>query len=170
MHTSTTFQQYFLLFLWSSLPPSPLFTASVLYFFSFHPSFFLSPSIQFVLPHFFLLLCLIAQSCSTLCNPMDCSPWGSSVRGEFFRQEYWSGLPCPLPRDPPNPGIKTRFPALRVDSLPSEPRGKPSLAVGVYKRTMQTQDCWLRFCGLKEVDWFNYSPKSNPGMGTGKKY
>ena len=24
----------------------------------------------------------------------------------FFRQEYWSGLPCPSPRDLPNPGIK----------------------------------------------------------------
>ena len=24
----------------------------------------------------------------------------------FSRQEYWSGLPCPLPGDLPNPGIK----------------------------------------------------------------
>ena len=24
----------------------------------------------------------------------------------FFWQEYWSGLPCPPPRDLPNPGIK----------------------------------------------------------------
>ena len=24
----------------------------------------------------------------------------------FFRQRYWSGLPCPPPRDLPNPGIK----------------------------------------------------------------
>ena len=24
---------------------------------------------------------LVAQSCSTLCNPMDCSPSGSSVHG-----------------------------------------------------------------------------------------
>ena len=27
------------------------------------------------------VLCLVAQSCPTLCNPMDCSPSGSSVRG-----------------------------------------------------------------------------------------
>ena len=26
-------------------------------------------------------LCLVAQSCPTLCNPMDCSPPGSSVHG-----------------------------------------------------------------------------------------
>jgi len=25
---------------------------------------------------------------------------------EFFRQQYWSGLPFPSPRDIPNPGIK----------------------------------------------------------------
>ena len=24
----------------------------------------------------------------------------------FYRQEYWSGLPCPPPGDPPDPGIK----------------------------------------------------------------
>ena len=30
------------------------------------------------------------------------------------------------PRDLPNPGIEPRSPALQVDSLPSEPTGKPS--------------------------------------------
>ena len=25
----------------------------------------------------------------------------------FSRQEYWSGLPCPPPRDLPNPGIES---------------------------------------------------------------
>ena len=27
----------------------------------------------------------------------------------FFRQEYWSGLPCPHPGDIPDPGIKPAF-------------------------------------------------------------
>ena len=44
---------------------------------------------------------------------------------EFFRQEYWSGLPFPSPGDLPNPGIKPRSPALQTDSLPSELPGKP---------------------------------------------
>ena len=35
------------------------------------------------------------QSCSTLCNPIDGSPSGSSSLG-FSRQEYWSGLPFPF--------------------------------------------------------------------------
>ena len=37
---------------------------------------------------------------------------------EFFRQEYWSGLPFPPPGDLPNPGIKPGFPVLQADSLP----------------------------------------------------
>ena len=40
--------------------------------------------------------CLVAQSCLTLCNPMDCNP-PASLSTEFSRQEYWSGLPCPPP-------------------------------------------------------------------------
>ena len=42
----------------------------------------------------------------------------------FFREEYWSRLPCPSPGDP-NSGIKPASPALQVDSLPTEPPGKP---------------------------------------------
>ena len=41
-------------------------------------------------------------------------------------QEYWSGLPCSSPGDLPNPGIKSRSPKLQVDSLLSEPPGKPT--------------------------------------------
>ena len=41
--------------------------------------------------------CLVAQSCLTLCNPMDYNP-PASLSTEFSRQEYWSGLPCPPPR------------------------------------------------------------------------
>ena len=48
---------------------------------------------------------LVAQSCPTLCNPMDCSHQIPLSMG-FSRQEYWSGLPCPPPGDLPDPGIK----------------------------------------------------------------
>ena len=41
----------------------------------------------------------------------------------FSRQEYWSGLPYPLPGDLPNPGIKPRFPTLQAVSLLTEPPG-----------------------------------------------
>ena len=51
-----------------------------------------------------------AQSCPTLCDPMNCSPPGSSVHG-ISRQEYWSGLPCPTPGNLLNPGIEPASPA-----------------------------------------------------------
>ena len=46
------------------------------------------------------------QSCPTLCDPKDYSSPGFSVHG-FSRQEYWSGLPFPSPRDLPDPGNQT---------------------------------------------------------------
>ena len=47
----------------------------------------------------------VAQLCLTPCDPMDCSPPGSSVHG-IFQEEYWNGLPCPPPGDLPDPVIK----------------------------------------------------------------
>ena len=65
----------------------------------------------------------VTQSCPTLCDPVDCS-LQASLSLEFSRQEHWSGLPCPPPGDFPDPGLKSRSPALQADSLPSEPLGK----------------------------------------------
>ena len=55
---------------------------------------------------------------------------------EFSRQEYWSGWPFPYPGDLPDPGIESQPPALLVDSLPSEPPGKPSSALMEGQRRM----------------------------------
>ena len=41
------------------------------------------------------------------------------------RQEDWSGLPFAPPGDLPDPGIKPGSLVLQVDSLLSEPPGKP---------------------------------------------
>ena len=49
-------------------------------------------------------LVLVTQSCPALCNPMDCTPPGSTVHGLF--QARIHGLPFPSPEDLPNPGIK----------------------------------------------------------------
>ena len=53
---------------------------------------------------------------------------------EFFRQEYWNGLPLLPSEDLPDPGIKPASlasPALQADSLPAEPSGKPPFISGV---------------------------------------
>ena len=70
-------------------------------------------------------MCLLAQLCPTLYDPMDCSPPGSSVHGDSPGQEYWSGLPCHPPGDLPKPGMEPRSPELQADSILSEPPGKP---------------------------------------------
>ena len=47
---------------------------------------------------------------------------------EFSRQEYWSGLPFPIPGDLPHPGIKPMSPSLLVGRfLTTEPTGKPNI-------------------------------------------
>ena len=43
----------------------------------------------------------------------------------FSWQEYWSGLPFPVPGDFPHPGIKLMSPALADGSFTAEPPGKP---------------------------------------------
>ena len=48
----------------------------------------------------------VAQSCPTLCNPMDCIARQAPLSMGFFRQEYWSGLPCPPTGDLSDSGIK----------------------------------------------------------------
>ena len=51
----------------------------------------------------------------------------------FSRQEYWSGLSFPSPRDLPDTGIEPRSPALQSGSLPSEPLGKPNSFLRIVK-------------------------------------
>ena len=67
---------------------------------------------------------IVAQSCLTLCDPMDCSPSDSSVHG-ILQARRWSGLPFPPPGDPSNPGVEPGSPASQADWLSSEPPGKP---------------------------------------------
>ena len=43
----------------------------------------------------------------------------------FPRQEQWSGLPFPSPKDLPNPGIEPRSPAWQVGSSPLNHQGSP---------------------------------------------
>ena len=65
----------------------------------------------------YICVCLVAQSCLTLCDPMGCSPPGSSVLWRilrFPRQEYWNVLPCPLSGVLPNPGIPPKPPKSQV--------------------------------------------------------
>ena len=46
------------------------------------------------------------QSCPTPCETVWTAACQAPLSMGFSRQEYWSGLPCPLPRDLPDPGIE----------------------------------------------------------------
>ena len=55
------------------------------------------------------MLCLAAQLCLTLCDPMAGALSGTLSMG-FSRQDYWSGLPCSPSGDPPDSEIKPMSP------------------------------------------------------------
>ena len=59
-----------------------------------------------------LSLCLVAQLCSTLCNPMDYSLPGSSVHEDSPGKNTGVGGRSPFssPGDLPNPGIEPGLP------------------------------------------------------------
>ena len=62
----------------------------------------------------------VAQSCLTLCNPMDYSlPVFSICR--IFQARVLEWVPFSAPGDLPNPGIEPGSPALQADALQSEP-------------------------------------------------
>ena len=66
---------------------------------------------------------------------------GSILVLGYPRQEYWSGLPFPSPRDLPHPGIKLGSPALQADSLLSEPPARPEdLRTPAGHRASASQD------------------------------
>ena len=64
------------------------------------------------------------QLCPTLCDTCQ-----APLFMRFFRQEYWSVLPCPPPGDLPDPGIKPTsltFPASVGGFLPLVTGGSDS--------------------------------------------
>ena len=68
-----------------------------------------------------MCVCEVAQLCPTPCDPVDCSPPGSSVHGILQARILECGLPFPSPGDLPKPVIEPKSPALQADALFSEP-------------------------------------------------
>ena len=53
-----------------------------------------------------------------------------------YRQEYWSGVPCPPPGDLLDPGNEPRSPALQADSLPLSYQGNPFSSSVQFSRSV----------------------------------
>ena len=68
----------------------------------------------------------VAQSCPTLCDPMDCGPPTSSVYG-ILQARILEWVAISFSRDLPDLGIEPGSPALQADSLLSEPLGMPTV-------------------------------------------
>ena len=62
----------------------------------------------------------VAQSCLTLCDPMD-----DTVHG-ILQARILEWVAVSFSRGSSQPGIEPRSPSLPVDSLPAEPQGKPT--------------------------------------------
>ena len=103
----------------------------------------------------------LLQLFPTLCNPMDRSPPGSSVHG-FSRQEYWSRLSCPPPRDLPNSGIESmsfKSPALArrlfITSATWEATQTVVLFHGFNRKPIQLimPVLWMKLIDTEQVIW-----------------
>ena len=104
---------------------------------------------------------LVNQSCLTLCDPIDSSLPGSSVHG-ILQARILGWVAIPFPRDLPDPGIKPASPALQVDSLLSEPPGKPCVNDGQVKEPLP-----LRICTAPEGSHSSgYTGQQGPGLST----
>ena len=71
-------------------------------------------------------LLMRAQLYLILCNPMDCVAHQTPLFMEFFRQNYWSGLPFPTPGNLSHRGLNPRLLHLlhwQVDSFTTVPPG-----------------------------------------------
>ena len=66
------------------------------------------------------MLCLVTQSCLTLCDPMDYSMPGSSVHGDCPGET--TGVSCHALLQG---SFLPQVPTLQVDSSLTEPPGKP---------------------------------------------
>ena len=67
----------------------------------------------------------VAQSCLTLCNPLNCSQPDSSVHG-ILQTRILEWIAVPFSRESFQPRDRTQVSTLQADPLLSEPPGKPN--------------------------------------------
>ena len=118
---------------------------------------FLFVVFSFLLVLFFL--CLVSQSCPTLCDLVDSSPSGSSVHGDSPGKKTGVGCHALLQGIFPTQGWNPGPPALQVDSLPTEPPGKPK-NTGVDSLSLLQGSFWPSI--WTRVSWIARSTDFNP--------
>ena len=102
---------------WASLKNQPFFCFSLfMFFWDLLPDVTLFSHICLVLFSWHLLSYGCGGGSVTKSYPTLVTPWTGALQVplsmEFPRQEYWSGLPFPSPRDLPDPGFEPTLPTL----------------------------------------------------------
>ena len=105
----------------------------------------------------YAVLCLVAQSCPTLCDPMDCSLPGSCVHGDSPGKNTGVGCHVLFQGIFPTQGLNPGLPHRRRILLPSKPPGKSkntgvgilSLLQGIFPTQESNQ-------GLLHCRWILY--------------
>ena len=101
----------------------------------------------------------VAQSCPTLCNPLNCSAHQAPLSVQFSRQEYRSGLPFPSPGDLPNPGTEPRSPALPQILYCLSHQGSPILFLWEcishsQRNNRMSRKHWLQYFCKWCITWY----------------
>ena len=78
-----------------------------------------------------ICVCVSCSIMSNFCDSMDYGPPGSPVHG-ILQARILEWIAISFSRDLPDPGIDPRFPALQVDSLPSEPLSRKWLPTPIF--------------------------------------
>ena len=102
----------------------------------------------------FAVLCLVTQWCPTLCDPMDCSPLGSSVHRDFQAKILeWVAIPTSRGSSQPRDRTQVSHSAggfftvwAQMGSLPLAPPGKPFAWLCVCVCTCMCM--YMRMCPL----------------------
>ena len=115
----------------------------------------------------YAILYLVTQLRPILCNPMDCSPQGSSVHVDSPEKNTGVGLPCLSPGESSQLRDQLRCPTLQGHSLLTEPPGKPkNTGVGSLSLLQEIFPTQEFNQGLLHCRWILYqlsyqgSPKS----------
>ena len=98
---------------------------------------------------------LVAQSCLILCDSMNNSPPGSSVLG-ILQARILEWVAIPFSRGSSQPRMEPGSPAVQVDSLLTEPPGKPYSAPCKNTDDPALIDSMLpqHSCGIASLDVF----------------
>ena len=103
---------------------------------------------------------LVTQSCLTLCDPMDCSPPGSSVHG-ISQARILEWVTFPFSRGSSQPRDWTWVSTLLADSLPSEYQGcKEADTTGHWEAIKNA----ILYFSLPGAGFADSSPQFSPDM------